>query len=197
MEEAELKEILFKKAMEWLKEVHYQSDGMTLDDIYRMWFRDCGDKCVPEKFAEHLHGRIADKFYCLLDAIRDVLVEEGLIDRYYEVKIAIWPSNEDITQCVLHYRGVVLLEVEAKVRHLNGMSREEFKDMLYSWYRTAKNRVFTYRGLGQTLKELQMARCNAEHCPEHREEADGMPELEHVDIHVDGAITALERFLKK
>ncbi len=182
--------------MGWLKRVHHQSDDMTAEEIYRKWYRDCGDNCVPKEFAEHLHGRIADKFYCLIDAVRDVLAEEGLLrNYYYEAKIVIWPSNEDITQCALLWNGVVLLEVDSKVWHLNGMSEDDFKEMLFNWYRTAKTRVLAYRGLEQALKELQMARCNADHCPEHRDEADGLAELEHVDIHVDGAICALKRFL--
>lgn len=189
-----VKDILFTEAMKTLG--GYTDPTSTPEQIYAKWFKDCGG-CVPDEYAEDLYLRIEDKFYCLLDAIRCTLAREKVIEREFEAGITVQPSCEDTTYCVLSYRGVVLLEVKAKVHHLNGMSEEEFKDMLYSWYMAARRRALSYRGLVQALEELEMARCNAEQCPEHREEAHELAELEHVDIHIEGAISALQQFLQQ
>lgn len=196
MNEEELKQFMFSRAMRNLKEWHHHGEDILYEGIYRKWYEECSG-CVPEEFAdEHLENRIADKFYVMLDAVKQALVREGLV-KDSEIRITIWPSREDTTFCVMHWRKIVLLDLQEKARHLKGVTSEEFKEYLLDYYKTAKHQILAYKGLENALKELQMARCNAENCEEHKEEAEGLTELEHVDIHIDGALIALERFLKE
>ena len=191
MKEEEIKRKLFEKAVGQLKEWYH--DEETLEEVYKKWYQECKGS-VPDEFSENLLKGITDKFYVILSAVRDLLAEEGLI-KDYEAPVTVMPNAKGTTFSVLTWGNVVLAEYSDKAWHFEGTTAEGFKTLLYKIYTAAKRRVEAYTNLKRALEELEMARCNAEDCPEHRDEADGLTELEHVDIHVEGAISYLRSFL--
>jgi len=100
--------------------------------------------CIHDKYLdEDIMNSIFDKVYVLLDSVRTEL--EDCLSKHDHIEIVIVPSYDDKTSFMLQYKTHAIFSDDLKMWHFIFGDIEELKDELYNIYRTASEKLNTFK----------------------------------------------------